>query len=290
MAVSVPKITVPFPENYELIDAGGGKKLERWGEIITIRPERQAYFASALPFSIWRQKAHWEFIPESETSLVGTWKAMGEKAPNNWIFQYESNCFQLEITANKHLGIFPEQVLNWQFLSENLLPDHHFLNLFAYTGIASIVARKTSASVTHVDSSKSIIEWAKKNMENSELSDIRWVLEDARKFVQREIKRGNRYNIIQMDPPAWGIGAKKEKWKLEDLLPELIQESLQLLNSNGTLIISTYSPKMDYDRIIAMLNSLGLSKQSEVNEMWLTSTTGKKMYVGLVVRISSGNI
>lgn len=276
----------PFPENYELIDAGGGRKLERWGTVITIRPEHQAYFPPTLQFAEWKEMAHWEFVPEKPTSLTGKWKSLKPDAPQSWIFSSQGIRLNLQITGNKHIGIFPEQHYNWEFIQTSLQADQRFLNLFAYTGAASLIGRLTGAEVTHVDSVRGMLDWGRMNMESSGLNDIRWVLEDARKFVNRELKRGNKYDLIQMDPPAWGLGAKGEKWKIEDLLPDLISEALSLLQPNGTLIVNTYSPKMELKDLQQIVRQLPSSYQSEVNELWMETKHGKRLYFGLVGRIT----
>jgi 23S rRNA (cytosine1962-C5)-methyltransferase len=183
-------------EDYELIDAGGGKKLERWGNIVTIRPEIQAYFKSEFTFSEWKKMAHWEFLEFKGQS--GTWKEI-QKSPKSWDISYKKIKIKLELTKFKHLGLFPEQRINWDYLLNELEPNEKFLNLFAYTGIASCVAKTTRSDVFHVDSVKNLISWAKENMVQSELYDIRWVHEDALKFIQREVKRGNKFKLEQKE-------------------------------------------------------------------------------------------
>ena len=218
--MSQSKIFTEPWKDYELIDAGGGKKLERWGGIITIRPELQAYFHSGLPFSEWRKMAHWEFVEKRANK--GTWRPLKKNALSTWNIKYGRLTFKLELTNNKHIGLFPEQKINWEYLESNLSSEDKFLNLFAYTGASSCVGRCMGSDTYHLDSVKPIISWAKQNMEFSRLMNIRWVHEDALKFVNREQKRGNKYKAIQMDPPAWGLGAKSEKWRLEDKIDELL--------------------------------------------------------------------
>jgi len=275
-----------FPENYELIDAGGGRKLERWGTVTTIRPENLAYFPAVLPNAEWKTLADWEFIPDKPASLNGKWKALKSNVPKEWMFHSKGIRMNLEITGNKHIGIFPEQHYNWQYITEHLQPEQRFLNLFAYTGAASLIGRTTGAEVTHVDSVRAMLDWARRNMELSGLNDIRWVLEDARKFVNRELKRGNLYDIVQMDPPAWGLGAKGEKWRIEDLLPDLIAEAIGLLKPKGTLIVNTYSPKIGLKDLKNMIAMLPVRCKNDVEELWMESTSGKRLFFGLVARIT----
>lgn len=269
--------------DYELIDAGGGKKLERWGKIITIRPEVQAYFKSGKTFDDWYKMAHWEFISKSGQS--GNWKALKKDAPDEWQITYKRLKFQLKLTKFKHIGLFPEQKINWDFISENLSFENRFLNLFAYTGAASVVAKKEDATTFHVDSVKQLISWAKENMELSNLENIKWVHEDALKFAQRELKRGNKYKGIIMDPPAYGIGAKKERWKLEDKLDELMESASKILEKDGFLILNTYSPKIDIKTLERKANCHFRNRHFEVKELWMETSTGKELYYGVLLRV-----
>lgn len=278
------KVFADFPENYELIDAGGGFKLERWGEFLTIRPEHQAYFKSVLPLSEWRKQAHFEFIPVSEGSLNGTWRDLKPGLAHNWQLQSGSCKFNLALTSNKHIGLFPEQQIHWQEL-EQLTPDDRFLNLFAYTGAASCFARSSGAQVTHVDSVRAMNEWGKQNMESSGLTDIRWIQDDALKFVEKELKRGNSYTLIQMDPPAWGMGAKKEKWKLENLLPDLLAKTVKLLEPGGKLILNTYSPKISLSDLEKEAKKMNVSYY-DVFELWLKTKHNNDLYYGNVLHLT----
>lgn len=274
-----------FPENYELLDAGASLKLENWGGIITIRPELQAYFQTGIPLSEWRKKAHWEFIPENQAGLKGVWKKLRPDASESWDFTTQGFTVKLEASGNKHIGVFPEQQYNWSFLEKQLHSGKRFLNLFAYTGASSLSGAQTGAEVTHVDSVRAMIDQARVNMELSGLSNIKWVVEDARKFVQRELKRDNKYDVIQLDPPAFGLGAKGEKWKLEDLLPQLLEECLGILNPGGHLIVSTYSPKLELKQLNSMIRALPGIASSNAVELWLKAITGKELFYGLVAHI-----
>lgn len=274
------------PTHYELMDAGGGMKLERWGEIITIRPELQAYFKAVKSIEWWLEQAHWQFMPEKEQSINGLWKQLKQGAPTEWMFDLDVCSVLLRIGNNKHLGLFPEQQTNWNFLAENLNDESRFLNLFAYTGAASLIAKTAGADVTHIESMRGTLDWAKNNMEVNALSDIRWLLEDAPKFVQRELKRGKQYDCIQLDPPAYGSGAKGERWKIEDLLPELLQNCFQLLTPGGTLILNTYSPKITVETIRPMVGSFVQAKNVELSELWMKTTTGKRLHFGVLLRVT----
>ncbi len=269
--------------DYELIDAGGGKKLERWGDVITIRPEVQAYFKSGKPFQEWYELAHWEFSEKKNGS--GSWHRTAKNAPERWDIGYKRLRFELEPGRFKHVGLFPEQVANWEFISKQLAPEERFLNLFAYTGAASLVARNTGAETLHVDSVKQLITRARHNMELSSLLNIKWVLEDALKFAQREQKRGNRYKGIIMDPPAWGSGANGEKWKLEEQLPVLLQAAAAILDPDGFLILNTYSPAVSLTDIATLADRFFAGRTRTLNELWMRSTTGKELYFGNLLRI-----
>lgn len=270
--------------DYALLDAGGGKKLERFGRIVTIRPELQAYFQSSKPFTEWNQLAHAEFIQTGKNQ--GKWKKLRPECPETWTIQFEKLTVHLEFTQFKHVGLFPEQVENWRFIQENLKEGQRFLNLFAYTGMASLVARSCGADVTHVDAVKQLLNWSKKNMELSGLSDIRWIMEDALKFAQREVKRGNTYHGIVMDPPAFGLGAKKEKWILEQQLPELMECASKLLAPDGFLILNTYSPKVDNTQITQLAKKYFAKRKSSVTELWMNTAQENDLYFGNLLRVN----
>lgn len=271
-----------FWEDYELLDAGGGKKLERFGEIITIRPELQAYFRSELSFEEWNKLAHWEFVEKSNTK--GSWKKLKAGSPEQWKIGFGDLTAKLELTKFKHVGIFPEQESNWRFITENLESGQKFLNLFAYTGMASLVAKNQDAEVIHVDAVKQLITWASENMAESELSGIKWVLEDALKFAQREVKRGNRYDGIIMDPPAFGLGAKGEKWILEEKLPALLEAAAALLKPGAFLIVNTYSPKLTAKELARTAAKFLDPSKTNVAELWMKTKTGKDLFYGNVVK------
>jgi len=270
--------TAPW-HDYELIDAGNNQKLERWGNVVTIRPEMNAYFEPVLSKKEWLAKAHFEFIESS--SSAGEWKALQGDLAHDWQITFNNITINLHLTKFKHVGLFPEQRANWDFIANNLKAGDRFLNLFAYTGVASLVARDQDAEVLHCDSVKQIIKWGKENMESSGLTDVHWVLEDALKFAQREIKRGKQYQGLIMDPPAFGIGAKKERWKIENKFPELIQAALALRAKGGFIIANTYSPRLDAQRIREITDELCNGEKVEVTTLSVKSQTGKILDYGL---------
>jgi 23S rRNA (cytosine1962-C5)-methyltransferase len=259
-------LTVEKSKDYELIDSGDGEKLERFGKYILNRPDPQALWPKGLGNDVWK-KAVGHFIKESQSQNKSGWN-FKNKIEDSWSIDFADLNFIIKPTAFKHVGLFPEQASNWEWLEERLKvkrenvkvenqkfsqeqqgdrsSDNNFevLNLFGYTGGASLICAKAGASVVHVDSSKSAISWGKDNAELSKLSDkpIRWILEDVRVFVEREIKRGRKYDGIIMDPPAFGHGANNEIWKIEDDFIKLIENCFKILkDSPSFFLINGYS-------------------------------------------------
>ena len=278
-------------KDYELIDVGGFEKLERFGSYITIRPEPQAVWDKAMTTAEWDKMAHIRFVPKSSSS--GEWKKL-KPMPDRWNINYQlANTehhisFRLALTSFKHVGIFPEQASNWDYIYDSIkkmqTPRPRILNLFAYTGGASLAAKAAGADVTHVDSIKQVVTWSKENMELSKLTDIRWVVEDALKFVKREEKRGNKYNGIILDPPAFGHGPNGEKWKLEDNINEMIKAVLLLLDpAEHFLILNAYSLGFS-SLIIENLLKQKAGEQLSVGELFLQATQGPKLPLGVFGR------
>jgi 23S rRNA (cytosine1962-C5)-methyltransferase len=278
-------------KDYELIDVGHFEKLERFGQYITIRPEPQAVWDKTLSNAEWEKRAHIKFISRSSSS--GEWKKL-KQMPDQWHIKYGINDstanihFRLGLTSFKHVGIFPEQASNWDYIfhavKEMKTPQPRVLNLFAYTGGASLVAKAAGADITHVDSIKQVVTWSKENMQLSGLTDIRWVVEDALKFVKREEKRGNKYNGIILDPPAFGHGPNGEKWKLEDNINEMISLVLQLLDEKEHfLILNAYSLGFS-SLIIENLLKKKAGKNLHTGELYLQATEGNKLPLGVFGR------
>ncbi|MCC6690597.1 MAG: class I SAM-dependent methyltransferase [Bacteroidia bacterium] len=280
-------------KDYELIDCGGFEKLERFGQYLTIRPEPQAVWDKNLSEKEWEQFAHVRFMPKS--SSAGEWKKL-KQLPDRWKIGYKlTNSstilnFRLGLTSFKHVGIFPEQAVNWDYINDavtsikNTGSDVRFLNLFAYTGGASLAAKAAGADVTHVDSIKQVVTWARENMELSSLENIRWVVEDALKFVKREEKRGNKYNGIILDPPAFGHGPNGEKWKLEDNINEMMKVVLNLLDEKTHfLILNAYSLGFS-SLIIENLLQTKTDKNLQTGELFLQATSGNKLPLGVFGR------
>ena len=276
-------------KDYELIDCGDFEKLERFGKVVLIRPEPQAVWSKALGAKQWEQLHQIKFKGRSATS--GEWVKKNQQIPDRWYIEYQnpdvSIKLRLALTSFKHLGVFPEQAVNWDYISENIrrfkTPEPKVLNLFAYTGAASLVARAAGADTTHVDSIKQVVTWASDNQEISGLKDIRWVVEDALKFVKRELKRGKKYNGIILDPPAYGHGPNGEKWKLEDNINEMMHDVIQLLDPDEHfLILNTYSLGFSSIIIANLIKSVYPQAQNlETGELYLQATAGPKLPLGV---------
>ena len=279
-------------KDYELLDSGCGEKLERFGQIITVRPEPKALWDRSMSEAEWRRLAHFSFKLASAQNSGrdagkggknagsgaiedrGTWERH-KKADEQWYIRYGADTgsasvtgaagasgpqfrMRLGLTAFKHVGIFPEQAPNWEFIYSQVLrlrstgPERtaetgteqrpKVLNLFAYTGGASLAAKAAGADVTHLDSIRQVVTWARGNMEASGMDGIRWIVEDAMKFVQREERRGNLYDGIILDPPAYGHGPNGEKWKLDDSLFGLLRSVSHILKpQNSFMVLNLYS-------------------------------------------------
>ena len=281
-------------KDYELLDCGDFEKLERFGEVILIRPEPQAVWAKVLSESEWEKLHHIRFKGKSATS--GEWVKKNAKSPNRWNIAYKNEDiainFRLGLTSFKHVGIFPEQAVNWDFIAQQVKrfknPEPKILNLFAYTGGASLAAKAAGADTTHVDSIKQVVTWANENQELSGLANIRWVVEDALKFVKRELKRGKTYNGIILDPPAYGHGPNGEKWKLEDHIQEMMHDVMQLLDpEEHFLILNAYS--MGFSSVIIenlLKSSMPNIENLHCGELYLQASSGCKLPLGVFGRCS----
>lgn len=226
--------TVTGFDDYELIDADAGERLERWKNIILIRPDPQIIWSGSRKNPLWKN-AH--AVYHRSASGGGYWEAL-KRVPDVWSVKYESLTFNLKPMGFKHTGLFPEQAVNWSLARELIEKEDRqlsVLNLFAYTGAATLACLKAGAKVTHVDASKGMVQWAKENAAVSGLKDapVRWLVDDCLKFVKREIRRGNTYDAIIMDPPSYGRGPNGEVWKLEQQLAELLEETGKLLSDNA---------------------------------------------------------
>lgn len=287
--------------DYELIDSGDYEKLERFGKYILSRPEPQAVWQKTLPESEWQSMASASFKREKGKSSQdgnerGEW-IQKKGMPDQWFIEYKYKemhlKFRLGLTSFKHVGIFPEQAENWNFIYDTVkslkINEPKVLNLFAYTGGASIAAKSGGADVTHVDSVKQVISWSRENMEASSLDNIRWIVEDALKFCRREVKRGKKYNGIILDPPAYGRGPDGERWILEDNIAELMSLCKDLLETdNSFLILNLYS--MGFSSVIAenlLKNYFPDAKTTEYGELLIPEKSGKRLPLSVYARIKN---
>jgi len=225
-------------KDYELLDCSGGERLERWGKVMLIRPDPQVIWNTPKTHPLWG-KADARYVRSSQGG--GHWEYRRE-LPDSWKISYKDLTFKISPTGFKHTGLFPEQAVNWDMMRERIAGagrNIRVLNLFAYTGGASLAAAAAGASVCHVDAAKGMVHWARENAELSGLADrpVRWIVDDCAKFVEREIRRGSLYDAIILDPPSYGRGPGGEVWKLEDQIYGLIELCSGVLTENPLFIL-----------------------------------------------------
>ncbi|MFN8257359.1 MAG: class I SAM-dependent methyltransferase [Bacteroidales bacterium] len=287
-----------MPE-YQLIDCGDFEKLERFGPYYLIRPESQAIWKKKLSEKEWNEMAHAKFRREQQKSSYrsgdpgnGGWTII-KKMPENW----NINCplpgggfkLKLSLTSFGHVGIFPEQIENWQFIYDSVKQNKNqkprVLNAFAYTGGASLAARAAGAEVTHLDAVKQVVNWAKENMEISGMTDIRWIVDDALKFLKREEKRGKTYDGIILDPPAYGRGPGGERWILDEGINDVLAACSKLLEpKNCFFVLNLYS--LGYSPLISnnLVESYFRCDKKIFGESFLRSKSGIDLPLGTFVR------
>ena len=285
-------------KDYELIDSGDFEKLERFGKYVLIRPEPQAIWQRSLPELDWKKQAHAHFTREQSDKFrftdeaKGGWKKLKD-IPDSWNVTYQYNeltlTLRLALTSFGHVGIFPEQGSNWNFIYETVkswkLSTPKVLNLFAYTGAASVVAKIAGADVTHCDASRPGLNWANQNMQLNNEQNIRWVYEDAFKFVRRELKRGNKYQGIIMDPPPYGRGPEGEKWTLQEQLDEIISMASELLEKkNSFYVLNMYAIGLSALVGLNVAKTHFKIENPEYGEFFLKSAQGKDLPMGTFLR------
>lgn len=229
-------------KDYECIDTADGEKLERWGDIILCRPDPQVIWDTKAAPKLW-DNANARYHRSS--SGGGKWEYR-KSVPEQWTVSYKNLTFNIKPMGFKHTGLFPEQAVNWDYMAEKISkrPGAKVLNLFAYTGGATVACAKAGAAVTHVDASKGMVQWAKENARSSGLENapIRYLVDDCMKFVEREIRRGNKYDAILMDPPSYGRGPGGEVWKIEESICHFVRRCSLLLSDNPLFfIINSYT-------------------------------------------------
>ena len=333
--------------DYELIDSGDFEKLERFGDLVTRRPEPQAIWRRSLPEEEWRRRADASFVRDARHDERGEWR-MKPQMPTRGTVAYRHDGMQLRmrlgLTSFKHVGIFPEQAANWDFIYDSCkalaggtlaagplagplagaggradgrtpasgasrsterggfravapavssagmhdaaAAAPRVLNLFAYTGGATLAARAGGADVTHVDSVKPVVTWARENMELSGLDGVRWMVEDALKFVERELRRGSRYRGIVLDPPAYGRGANGEKWILEEHIGRMLAGCARLLEPTGAfLVLNLYSMGLSSTLArTAVHQAFGTPPREQYGELCFTDSFGKTLPLGTYYR------
>ena len=292
----------PSWRDYELIDSGAGEKLERFGAYVLARPEPKALWDKSLSEAEWRRLAHTTFTPGAGFGKAGkedsgTWNRL-KKMDDQWYIQYKNEeglslDLRLGLTSFKHVGVFPEQAPNWDYIyrqtralaAKGRTPK--VLNLFAYTGGASLAAKAAGADVTHLDSVRQVVTWARGNMEHSGMDGIRWIVEDAMKFAQREARRGNRYDGIILDPPAYGHGPDGEKWKLDECLFEMLRTVGQILSpKDAFMVLNLYSNGYSAllgETVVRQAMPVGTL---ESGELALVDSFGKALPLSIVVRMT----
>ena len=276
-------------KDFEVLDTGDGEKLERWGGVILRRPDPQTIWPKADP-ALWKQaQAHYH---RSERG-GGEWEFF-TRLPERWTISHQGLKFYVRPTGFKHTGLFPEQAANWVWMAEKIREsgrrDVKVLNLFGYTGGATLACAQAGATVTHVDAAKGMVQWAKENRELSQLPETscRWIVEDALRFVQREIRRGNHYDGILMDPPSYGRGPSGEVWKLENELYGLIDTCAQALSDAPLFyLINSYTPGFQASVLSNMLEKCVAPRfggQVDSEELCLPVTTGGVLPCGATGR------
>lgn len=290
------KLVSPTWEDYELVDSGDFEKLERFGRYLLRRPEPQAIWRKSLSEEEWQRMADGSFRREGRDEERGGW-SLRRGMVEQWRVAYPLGghrlVMRLGLTSFKHVGLFPEQADNWEFiykqvteLGRKLGRAPRVLNLFAYTGGASLAAAAAGADVTHVDSVRQVVTWARENMEQSGLNGIRWVVEDALKFVRREVKRGHHYDGIILDPPAYGRGPDGEKWVLEQNIGEMLSCCAQLLEDGGGFaVLNLYS--MGLSAMLArsaMCQLFPKASTEQFGELYFTDRFAKSLPLGVYYR------
>lgn len=290
-------------KDYELLDSGRGAKLERFGEYVLARPEPKALWDKSMSDAEWNRLAHTRFTPGAGFGKAGkedsgTWERF-RNMPDQWWIRYNGGpkfSLRLGLTSFKHVGVFPEQAANWDYIFRQTSDiaaktgsRPKVLNLFAYTGAASLAAKCAGADVTHLDSVRQVVTWAHGNQDSSGLDGIRWVVEDAMKFAGREARRGNLYQGIILDPPAYGHGPDGEKWKLDECLFDMMKTVGKILApENSFLVLNLYSNGFSAilgETVVRQAFGLTSDTALESGELVIMDRFGKNLPLSIFVRL-----
>lgn len=269
---------------YTLLDSGHGRKLERVGGVLINRPEPQALWAPALPEAEWN-KVQATFAPkgaDEEGDAGGNW-INHANLPESWPVEWQGLTFNARLTPFRHLGFFAEQAPQWEWLRSTVKPNMKVLNLFGYTGVASLVAAQAGAEVVHLDASKKAIGFGRENADVAGLgkAPIRWILEDAIAFCQREVRRGNRYDIILLDPPKFGRGTNGEVWEFMRDMPTLLDALRQLITPNGHVWLTAYTLRLSGVALASMLHAALPKGEVENGEFTVADGAGRRFGVSM---------
>lgn len=279
------------PEQYQLLDFGDGRKLERFGPVVLDRPSPAAGGFRPARNDAWESAAA-RF--EKSGDSAGHWIERSP-LPAAWSIEHDRVTFELKATEFGHVGLFAEQAENWDWIARLMAAANrplNVLNLFAYTGGSTLAAAAAGASVTHVDSAKNTVAWARRNAQRSGLADapIRWITEDAARFVQRELRRENRYDAIVLDPPSYGHGPKREVWKLSKDLAPLLQICRKLLTDKPAFFLLTcHTPEFSSDNLNQLIRQIGIAQEHneiQSHPLFITATDGRRLPSGVMVRWS----
>ena len=288
----------PVLSDYELLDSGDFEKLERFGRYVTRRPEPQAIWHRSLTEEEWRRRADAAFLRDARSDERGVWR-LKPQTPDRWTVGYDHAGMHLRmrmgLTSFKHVGIFPEQAANWNFIYDRCRAlagkggRPRLLNLFAYTGGATLAARAAGAETTHVDSVRQVVTWARENMELSGLDGVRWIVEDAMKFVRREVRRGSRYDAIVLDPPAYGRGTDGEKWILEEHIGQMLACCAQLLSPDAGAFVVLNLSSMGLSAMLArtaVRQAFGTPADEQYGELYFEDPFSKQLPLGIYYRFT----
>lgn len=298
LAGSAPTLTLlaaPPWDDYELIDSGDGRKLERLGPYRLVRPETQAIWAPTLPARVWEQ-ADVTFQRDRSDDGPGQW-LQRRPVPESWLLHHNNLTFSARLTPFRHTGIFPEHSAHWEWMRQQLAASGeqpNVLVLFGYTGLSTLFAAQIGARVCHVDASRPAVRWAQENQAASQLQDrpVRWIIDDVLKFVGRELRRGTRYDMILMDPPVFGRGPKGEIWRLTEALPELVERCVQLLSAQPAgVLINAYATNISSIALANVLTAAmhGYAGQVSAGELILIDTAAARpLPTALYARWSGG--